>query len=354
VKRIAAALIVAASWAGCTIWDDARLPQKDAVSSSSSGSSSSNSGSSCEKAHPPSTASPDAGSGGDIDIVVVVQSISLGVSGGKVDPTFGFDLDNVCTCKPDKDSCQPGAKKAQCDQNLGIDNGTALLLSTFPIDATQYANNEFALGHRGILARVQNYNGLAHDSDIQFSLYRSTGPGTAPDFTNPDQAWDIDSGDVVLGSNKPAITGSGFVIDHKLVAQLDTSKIPFNEYTDIQLSEVTFTGDLSLVGDRWHVDNAMGAGRWPVDSAINTLAYVQDPLNSKQRICQGTFLATAVSTVCGATDIMSDSKDDSKNKLCNALSTEVQFQTAPAVLGQIKTPTRDDPCAGSSIPTSCP
>lgn len=224
-------------------------------------------------------------------------------------------------------------------------------------DPSVFANDSVDGGVRGLIARIENYNGQANDDSVKFSLYRSPGTDGLPDFTNPDQAWKIDSADIGLSGGDPyasKTTASGFVKDHQLVVdQLASSSIPFNSDTDIQLQQVSITGTLAQNPDgHWRLDHAIGVGRWGQNDAIAAIAHIQDPTNAKQRICQAaSFFGLLKSTVCQGADIVDTPSQDNQKQNCNALSTAIQIEMVPAKLGPIVTPTRQDACQGITLPT---
>lgn len=344
-------------WLGCTIWNDAELPVPSGPATSTSSSSSGAAPKGCDRAAidaavPP----PSLGTGGDIDIVVAVSSITLGAKGATVDPDFGYDLDGVCTA-----SCISKADAAVKDENLGRDDAMAEMLKqlqgSFNQDVASYANDAFRTGDLGILARIQSYNGQPNDDDVLFSLYRSPGTesGAAPDFANPNEKWKVDTTDLKSGAAGDDYTsntsGHGFVRNGQLIVPgLASQKIPFNGDSDILLQKVSFVADLEedKAAGRWRVNNAIGVGRWATEDALQTIAHVQDPQNAKKRLCDNPlFLAIGKQVVCASADLSLSS--DTGTAPCNALSAAVKFDTAPALLGAKDTPVREEACAGIAI-----
>lgn len=362
MRRLAVACALSAAaaslWLGCTIWNSARLPEPaETPDGASSSSSSSGDPKGCDRAAiDAAIPSPSLGTGGDVDIVVAVSSITLGATGNKVDPDFGYDLDGVCA-----PSCVSKGDGGVKDENLGRDDAMAEMLSQLQAqlnqDAAQYANDAFRTGDLGILARIQNYNGQANDDDVLFSLYRSPGTesGGAPSFANPAEKWKIDTTDLKSGAAGDDYTsntsGHGFVRNGQLIVPgLASQKIPFNGDSDILLQQVSFVADLALdesIG-RWKINNAIGVGRWATEDALQTIAHVQDPQNPKKRLCQNPlFLTIGRNLVCASADL--NLKDDRGTAACNALSAAVKFETAPAALGVKDTPLREEACAGIPI-----
>lgn len=361
MRRVAvAAMAVAAAaslWLGCTIWNDAELPavaELPDASSSSSGGESGVTPSGCERAPidaavPPST----MGTGGNIDIVVAVEKITLGSTKGKIDRDFGYDLDGVCA-----PSCISKVDASALEGNLGRDDAMGVMLASLPLkqDPADYANESFKTGGIGILVRIEDYNGQAFDDDVLFSLYRTTMTegGGAPNFADPEQAWMVDTTDLKFGSGNDFTSntsGHGFVRNHQLVVSgLESSRIPFNGDSDILLKRVTFTADLEedkAIG-RWRVKNAIGVGRWASKDALETMAHVRDPNDDQKRLCQNpALLALAKQVVCSSMDL-NVSSDNGANA-CNALSAAVKFDTAPARLGTKDTPVREEACEGIVI-----
>lgn len=366
-RKVIAALLFGAAMAyflvtGCTAFNDAPYPSYPVDAAVAKPDSTGSTGSGCVKASVPSEApDPSSGTGGSTEVVVALHTISLGVDAGKISPDFGYDLDGVCTCAPDKGSCTNNkADAGNCDGDEGRDDGVGALIATLGIgDPGSFADDAIDGGVRGLLVRIQGYNEQPNDDSISLELYRSPGTDGLPDFGNPDQEWKVDQGDIqASGGDAYAAktTGTGFVKDSQLVGQLDTSNIPFNSDVDIQLHDVSFIGNLvkDPTTGRWRIDNALGVGRWFENDAIATLAHVQDPTpgNSHQRICQNPLiLGIVTNAVCGAVDLTQDPKQDNKNQRCGALSTVVSLSTVPAKLGPIVTPTSQDPCTGSTIPT---
>lgn len=343
-------IVAAGLWLGCTIWNDAALPEPAPIDGTTppTGSTSGVVPTGCARAAiDAAVPKRQDGTGGDIDIVLAVQSITL----GDARRDFGYDLDGVCT-----ESCVPRVPDGgTADGDEGRDNAAGSIIAGLGIDPAAFANDSFARGSLGILARIRNYNGEANDDEIAFSLYRSTGvPSGKPRFDDPNQEWKLDPTDLKngAGGDLTAINEStGFVRDHVFIVDgLDTSKIPFNSDSDILLHNVSFTGRLELSDGRWNAVDAIGVGRWGLTDALQTIAHVKDPNDENQRLCHNPLLfGLARGLACKAADLTLKRSDDARGVTCNALSTAVGFVTAPAKLGPIDEPERKDACEGVAI-----
>ncbi|MBX3263731.1 MAG: hypothetical protein KIS78_26395 [Labilithrix sp.] len=356
------------AWAGCTAFDDAIVRGPDAgVVEPDAGGGGVISDAGCALARVPLTPPPTT-LGGTESFVVAARDVALGaLPDGGVVPTFGYDLDETCTCPTEPESCElvgEAAKSKHCDGELGRDQAAGRLLAQVyqqtGVDPASYINDGIARGEHGMLIRVDGYNGERNDSDVRVSVYRSIGPdrsgaSAVPPTFAADETWSVDRDDLVneatLESKHQA---SGFVNDGVLVAELQTSVLPFNADAQINLRDVKITAKVRRSDQGWELDDMIAVGRWPVDDVLNGVAKIQRPDKPTERLCQSAALMLGVRPlVCSATDINDSASRDRKGFPCNALSTALAFRGTPAKIGQVVTPERRDPCAGETI-APCP
>ncbi|MDF2694305.1 MAG: hypothetical protein K0S65_2688 [Labilithrix sp.] len=361
-----AALAAFGVWAGCTAFDDAIVRGQDGGSLPTDGGRDDAtvvSEAGCALARVPLTPPPTT-VGGNETFVVAARDVKLGaLPDGGVVPTFGYDLDQTCTCPTEPESCVlvgEAAKSKHCDGELGRDQSASRLLAQVyqqtGVDPASYINDGIAGGERGMLIRVEGYNGEPNDSDVKVSVYRTNGPdhgGTKPEPPTfaPDEMWTVDQEDLSNASTlESKHQASGFVNGGVLVAFLQTSILPFNADAEIKLRDVAITATITRTAAGYELNDAIAIGRWPIDDVLNSVAKIQRPDNPSERLCQADALMLVLRPmVCAATDISDQAVLDRKSSPCNAVSTALAFRATPARLGKVVSPLRTDPCAGKTI-----
>ena len=175
----------------------------------------------------------DGGASLPTALVFALHSIDLG--DGATVP--GYDLDNVCTCLFDAGpSCVGRSPQAStyCDvpagsANQGIDNQAAKLfqLIELPVGPSVFSSSVFSLqadaGHWSLLIRLEGYNGLMDDPQVDLALFPAGGLGKKPGWDGSD-VWPVVSTSVDGGTSNPKYRSNGaYVSQGTLVATLPTS-----------------------------------------------------------------------------------------------------------------------------------
>ena len=65
------------------------------------------------------------------------------------------------------------------------------------------------------------------------------------------------------------------------------------------------------------------------------------------------LMKQAKDSICANADVTTIAKQDGLGQPCNALSTTIAFETAPAALGDIEQPQTADKCRDAGVPTTC-
>ncbi|MBI4700838.1 MAG: hypothetical protein HY744_06695 [Deltaproteobacteria bacterium] len=173
----------------------------------------------------------DAGAGpDDVDFVVAVRRIFLGEDpadagplpdGGMSPDEIGYDLDRMCTCQGEGDSClvPQYAEANHCDGPAGRDQASVKLFQVAAIFSpeidSEFQSQRVQEGFWSLLLRVRHYNGTANDGQVDLAVY--TTPGFRDDPCNPDfpkwdgtDRWPIDESSVKLkGGPDGGAGGSG-------------------------------------------------------------------------------------------------------------------------------------------------
>jgi hypothetical protein len=306
------------------------------------------------------------GLGGDIEIVAIQADVDLGDSMPSTSdqPTrfrgIGFDLDHVCTTSQNQlTSCTlPADSDGVPDGPEGQDNAmgqviqlTRNLLTNF---SSEIYSAQLRKGAANTILHVTGYNGLPDDDQVQVEVlvsarYNAFDPKATPKWDGND-TWPV-AEDSVIDRNlkKPKnVDPHGYVRNGKLVASLgDTGLRLLIGFTDTYTVNLTLFLHASFnVCDIVPTDagpwgytlkNCTLAGRWTADDLIKQLWHFPDPLdlkNPKPLCTSSTSYAGFKSTICSLRDITS-SGTAGPTAPCDALSMGVNFQTAPARIGDV-------------------
>lgn len=310
---------------------------------------------------PPSSAATDA-----VEIVAALDSLDFGTGrDGGVPPTFGYDLDGVCTCASPTalSTCvAPDSGAPPCDLADGRDNNVALILDKFARASTAFqpaqTNAALRAGEFGLLVRVRGYNGLADDSSVEVALFGSAGTERddagvpKPPVGDGHDRWTVDPASLVGGTAPPyvpvAADTNAYVSQFKLVATVDF-RIAVGVGTGVSVVDLkgsVVVGKLVKQAIGYRVEEGIVAGRWPTSKLLPSLEVFPDPLDPSRFLCGDSPAYPIVKDlVCSARDIVSDVKQDNTGAPCDAVSVGIEFSAAPAELGAVLTPPpRAKPC----------
>lgn len=345
--------------AACTVMNDLRLPPPKVTEDASVADASVEASDPCSAARIPAPPSPPVdGEDPANEIVVAMRRMLL-----RETPAIGYDLDGVCTCSPDPESCAVRDETVHCDLDGGRDNAFATLSKRFMtftgFDVISYANARLEKGVSGYIVRVQGYSGEADDSDVTVSVYLSAGDLTdlddggvavrPPSFTEGEE-WSVDP-DFLVGDPAARIsryTAKGYVSGNVLVASFAELPLPLVESVNTMLRSGIITGQISRSGTgKPTIAGGVLVGRIGTDTMLAGLAQVFDP-TSKKPFCENpSFGPYAKGVICPAADVTVDSARDRTNAPCDAISAGILFEAIGASIGPlVRRPPDVDVCAG--------
>ncbi|MFO0669917.1 MAG: hypothetical protein U0235_09875 [Polyangiaceae bacterium] len=288
----------------------------------------------CVTAHipPPPAADVD---GDGVEYVFALRELDF-----RVDPALGnagFDLDQACTCRPDKDTCRVAAAQPHCDGENGRDNALAELSQsiTLPesLDPERFVKRELAAGRAGLLIKVAGYNGQADDRSVKVSFYPSNGTETArdggpPTFTKTDR-WTVDPG-YLFGDPSLRIASllstKAYVSGRTLVA-LFSFKFPIAGL-DVDLASGAFVA--TLVDGPPRLEHGVIVGRWALDKAVHALGQLDVDGSAA---CTLPFFPGVAPRVCQIADLRVNPAEDGRDLACDAISVGIGFSANEATIG---------------------
>ncbi|MDB4936517.1 MAG: hypothetical protein JWP87_3489 [Labilithrix sp.] len=258
-------------------------------------------------------------------------------------PPLGYDLDKLCTC-PDRRACKnPKAVDQQCDvPGTGIDNAAGGILNVlFPPQADALLQSSLRHGKKGIMIRVQGWDGSANDSDVSVSVFNIVGlkgdeEGGAPaTFDGGADEFIVDDASLLnamdLGSRY--FDTSAYVTNGLLVAALDYDfrlEVPTGDAAAVvfvPLRAARLVGKIERVGTTGlRMSNAQLVGRVPIAEIFAQLAAIG--------LCQNNpMYPTVKASTCAALDLPAKPANDGKDVGCDALSIAIGITAGPAKIG---------------------
>ena len=339
----------------------------------------------CEHAgypSPPSASDPGAD---DVAFVLAARRLDFGETDLQNGPLVGYDLDGLCTCQGQGDSCKEPefADAEHCDGPAGRDNAVARLFAqaaAFSSDLSSEVHTQRAeMGLWTFLVRVDAYNGMPNDLDVRLAIYVSPGfdvdpctPATMPAWDGND-AWPVGHTSIEPPNGTGGMGGGGtggsstcievadgydvdqprfvdpraYVTNGTLVASLAEVGIALEAGSvmpEIRMTAGFLTGELirDTTTGRWRIENGVLAGRWQVK---NVMAAVAAMLSDGELVCTDhPFYRPIEEAVCGHVDIASTLGGPTTP--CDALSAALGFGAEQAQLGSVYiTP---------GVPAGCP
>lgn len=339
----------------CTVTDGLRVPGRDA---------------------PDAAAPPEAEADADVDAGCVPERIpspsqsELDGEGFeyvfamkeirfKFDPALGnvgFDLDNACTCYPDKDTCRVASPEPHCDGEHGRDNALATLSQSVALppelDVEAWINGQLTKGKTGLLLKLAGYNGQPNDRLVQVSFYPSTGieqtvDGGAdpPTWTKADR-WKVDPTRLWDTTNKISsfVSPKAYVVDGKLVANF-AATFPLGGL-EVTIDSGAFVAELHT-DDPPSLEHGVIVGRWDLNLAVKALGQMRV---GDKHACELDFFAGLASKVCAVADLRLLPTEDGKDDLpCNALSVGIGFAATEGSLGGLEKIPPPSPCPDAGV-----
>lgn len=317
------------------------------------------------------------------------QSVIVPLS--QTDGPPGFDLDDACTCKPDRRDGGPScvSSKTACDLDRGIDDSLGATLAEVSRfspagDAIKPVNQDLQQGSRTLLVYLTDYNGKANDTDVRVAFVNSGGlytnvgcDGAArplevtygdvnddhtprgkdryrPAFDGCDH-WAPEEGSFGTSGRAPSILTKGYVSDHRLVVRVDevATAIFGNRAT---IHSVLFVAKIAGEGSPLRLEGVL-AGRMPFEDLVQSLGGNQsgegyDDGGYPAACEQGFWGLLAVPRLCAARDIMAASSEDFLGRPCDAVSINLGFVMVEARLAEFDFTNKGQ--KKSCPPVACP
>ncbi|CAN5391507.1 hypothetical protein BH09MYX1_BH09MYX1_21940 [soil metagenome] len=373
--RISATLFAfgGATVVACAVYDSSLLLTTSS-SSGDAGTIDAEAGSAtCAGERPPDRpAVDDPTSDPDLDVLVAVREIDLGLDAGTRN---SFNLDGKCTC-PESESCKPRSDAPKhCDDDAGRDNSASALLAKFAILGSELnpsnVNERVAAGLTGLLIRIKRYNGTLNDRSVEISIYTSNGTKPTSDAGDAGQPlpthdgkdmWIAAASALQGGSGPPYVSKyvdqSAYVANGVLVALLDFPLTLTGSFAAafLQLRGTYVSAKLEKDSRGWVLHGGRMAGRWDTRNLLSAMQVIEDPLNKGSYLC-GTNVTyqTFKKEICKSADIASNPQNDGLTDVgCDAISLGIGFDTDPAFLDGWEDDTKDAkaPC-GPGYTDSC-
>jgi hypothetical protein len=329
---------------------------------------------SCEVKRPPphpdhddESPTPDIGS-----IVFAARSSSASSDSGVPPSSYGYDLDNYCTCGgtvPDPQSCTlPKRAPKNCDQEGGLDNTAAPIVKNAADLAGGFGLGNFEKyvneGTATMLIQVTGYNGMPNDTQVVVGIigaaYRMADGVTPTDRAPPNwdgkDVWSVMEASLQPNSSLPrAVDQEAYVSGGVLVTRLGSSTLSDAGLGDSLLlgiaNHVTdgyITGRIVKEANIWQLHDALIAGRVPVDHIFALLA------SGSSTACKGQpAYLYAQTQICPNRDIAADPAQDGRGFPCDAVSFGIGFEATQAQRGVIGITRPIDAGCGEDYTDSC-
>jgi hypothetical protein len=321
------------------------------------------------KSVPPRPAGHNLSSNINREIVAVQSDIDLGDSppGPMANRylSIGYDLDKLCTLTPlqamtETQCTLPKGSVGVLDGPMGQDNAMGYIIQqvrNFVPDTFSSAiyTQQLMKGAANAIIHVTHYNGLADDDQVRVealvsaNYYAFGGDASTPRWDGND-IWPVASDSVNNNDlNQPKnVDNNAYVNQNELVATLGDSG--FRLYIGLTTA-VTVNLNLHLHGafvtckitptdaGRWGftLTECTLAGRWTADDLLHQIWRFPDPtdLQHPKPLCtdSGPY-HTFKNYICMSQDITS-SFTAGPTEPCDALSFGVNFNTGPALLGDV-------------------
>lgn len=298
---------------------------------------------------PPRPSADDPTSDPDLDLILAVSGVDLGLDGGA---RLSVNLDGKCTC-PEVESCKPRIDAPKhCDDDAGRDNSAGPLLSRFALLSSQFdptgVNKRIAEGGTGLLVHIRRWNGTPNDRSIELSMLTSLGTrptSDAGDAGNPlpkhdgTDEWIAAASSLQGGSGPPYVSkyvdSNAYVAGGVLVGLLDFPLALTGGFSAafLQLRGTYVIARLDKDSRGWSLRDGRMTGRWDMKNLLSSMQVVDDPLNPGQFLCGANVTYQALKKeICKSADIMSNPANDGTDIQCDAISLGVGFEAEPAIL----------------------
>ncbi len=309
----------------------------------------------CPLARPPPRPSANDSEEELEPIVVALRTTSASFDAGARAESVGYDLDGFCTCgNSEPPSCILGESALKCDVDGGIDNQAAEVVVALkqlptlkfnPVEFEAYVTD----GKSTVLIEVRKYNGMPNDTQVEVSLFPSSGRmrdgGDPNDLAPPN--WDgkdvwttLQAATDVFGRAKTR-DQDAYVRDGILVSKLqsppDAGLVSPQLGLTTQLQDGFLTGRIGRPdGGLWQLQSGVVAGRLSLARLLRLLSTVPDLDDPTKFVCAGSGLSYLFvkPLICKNGDISASTADDGRGLPCDAVSVGVGFEATQALRGR--------------------
>lgn len=368
VRRLIALALFAliAIWGACSIYGSSLLLPSPADAGADAGVvvEGGADGDTCQHAYAPERPPADDPDGGDMEVVVALTTLDLGIDAGAA---YSFDLDHTCTC-PAPESCRPAAGAPKhCDDPQGRDNSGGELVAKFAQLTDQFdttkINASIAKGKSGLLVRVRHYNGLGNDTSVEVALFSSNGtigPDGGEPVPNHDgkDPWSASPASLLGGTGPPFVPNfvdaNAYVRNHVLVANADFPLRLVSNANPFTLRGTVFSATLVPMLGTFALQKGRFVGRWNARELLTSIQIVSDPFSPGNFLCGNDVTYQNIkSQICKAADISSNVAPDPQAP-CDALSIALAFESEPALLAGVVPDTPAPLPCGATYTDQCP
>jgi hypothetical protein len=350
---------------GCGYYDSSLLAPVSGTGGSGGGSAGSSQG--CLHAFPPDKPAI-TNAGGDLDLIFSIKQITLRNAADGGTRPVGWDIDKTCTCQGENDSClEPAwAGIKHCDGPDGRDNGFGNLISEIGSMMKDFGeaswNDRLHEGGWGLMFRIQGYNGLPDDDQVELDWYipdsfyaivnAQDGGKPAPKYDGTDvwpiRSFCINNNDI----NQPKyVDTKAYVSSGTIVGMLPEGVLESTGWMSMVLTDAYLTAKVVKVGSAWELQEGNIAAVWTLDDIFAQLGYMTisgiklcaDPKNQ-------IYLAVK-SMICKHTDIYRSR--GTPTTACDSLSLGLGFDAVPAMFGSVTPPVqKTTPCPADQNPAN--
>jgi hypothetical protein len=348
----AAAVWIGALAAACSYYD-ASLLLSPAAPADGGGDSSTQL---CPHASPPDKPKV-TNAGGELDLVFAIRHLSFGFSAPDGPSSIGYDIDRTCTCQGEHQSCllPSWAPGEHCDGPEGRDNATGAFFQELNKVAPSFGedawNKDLERGRSTVLIRVQSYNGLADDDQVEMSWYMAAkfwatnenpdGGVAAPRWDGTD-AWPVR--DVSLVPQPEADGGVSYDVDRPLqrdtkayvsggvlVGMIPQGMVQVDPSMIMVFTDPFLTAKLVDKGGSWELQDGLVAGVWRLDDIFAQLGFLAI---ASVPMCVGSpFYGSLKEKICRNADIYH--ARGTPTTPCDGLSIGMSFSGEAARLGEV-------------------
>lgn len=303
----------------------------------------------------------DPTDGPEIELVFAVHSLDFGPNNRWKE--MGFDLDGVDT-QPDSGASSCGftgtttPPTAWWDNACAMDNAGSGLVWTAALSVKELGENlnnttaEFQKGTKGILLRIQGYNGMPNDQSVILSVLETTG-ATAPPLWEGQDEWSVAKQSLVDQKNRVSLytAKNAYVAAGVVAAEFEQFPIRMGLESS---STIVMPVEQGLVSARLVKDSSSGLHKL-VDGRLGGILRPTNlfaiAASTKAGCLDAGAMEFLMSGTCQYRDIRLQTPDDAGSR-CNAFAVGVAFEAWEAKLAELlaDAPETPPPCPAPDCP----